>query len=684
MLTFPILDGKIDFWIKSINGKISTLRSPARRIASQKIKRMLSSIVATYARTTAFDNAVFRDFGAFFHRELRHPSVLLGRKRFSRKHLNAFVLGEFFRLIYSPGQHVGAMNAFQKMGWLLARPRLPIIRSTDRWPDKPHEFAYELTTQKDHEWWDQTQPSIADQFCNFIQHLAQSKTFYFDAVSTLVSDTPLAALAQPWEELMKEIGTSFRTACEEWRRDYDGLLEEWVRRLGPMERTSVSQLNGIAYQAEALWATTVIEELGTRQFLPRYGFPIGVQSLTVPVSRHTTKAPVKLERSGILAVSEYVPGSKVLVGGRTYTSRGVLPAWRKGAEETGFGKRCFKRVCEAGHVSYSFVREQTPLCSVDGCRRMKRGSDEPLLLARYGYSTAVWDPPQWEGNVERIGETSLATMSFIEGRSNIQLNNFAGIRHLTAELCEGGEMLAYNNGDKENGFAICTRCGYAESELGVGEGQINLPKNFGKHTALHLERGTCWPRDSAPVFRNHLLAATHVTDILQIDLASIGHPDLSSDVIVTLGHAFRLAGAEFLEIDHRELGVHFAPLGHAARLGGYLFDNTAGGAGHVSELSSSSREWFERTARLLYRDPDHDRRCTSACLNCLLTTSSQADLELGRLRRPVALAVLRDLLGSWQKESNHGLDLQEAQKGPTISTAERLKRFKNQNRDKRQ
>src|SRR5262249_39169901 len=112
-----------------------------------------SSIVATYARATAFDNAVFRDFSAFFHRALRQPSVLLSRQRFSRKHLHAFLLGEFFRSIYLPAMRVGAMNAFQKMGWLLARPRLPVIRSSERWPEKPHEFAYELNLRTEYAWW---------------------------------------------------------------------------------------------------------------------------------------------------------------------------------------------------------------------------------------------------------------------------------------------------------------------------------------------------------------------------------------------------------------------------------------------------------------------------------------------------------------------------------------------------
>lgn len=182
------------------------------------------------------------------------------------------------------------------------------------------------------------------------------------------------------------------------------------------------------------------------------------------------------------------------------------------------------------------------------------------------------------------------------------------------------------------------------------------------------------------MFRNHLLAATHVTDILQIDFAAVRHRALSSDVIVTLGHALRLAGAELLQIDHRELGVHFAPVGQAARWGIYVFDNAAGGAGHVSELAANTnaRNWVETTAALLYRDPDHDRECTSACLNCLLTTASQAHLKLGMLRRPIALAVLRDLLGGQQNESEVADHIPKPEPRQSNSVTERIRRFKDQ------
>ena len=68
----------------------------------------------------------------------------------------------------------------------------------------------------------------------------------------------------------------FTRACNDWCEDYDGLVREWSELL-ESGNPPLQRLNTIAYPATSLWRSTVIEELGTRRFLPRYGFPIGLQ-----------------------------------------------------------------------------------------------------------------------------------------------------------------------------------------------------------------------------------------------------------------------------------------------------------------------------------------------------------------------------------------------------------------------
>jgi DEAD/DEAH box helicase domain-containing protein len=75
-----------------------------------------STLVALFARSLGYEQAIFRDFGALFSKDLRKPSIFLERRRFGLLHLNAFLLGEFFRQVFS-ARVTGAMDAFGRMGW---------------------------------------------------------------------------------------------------------------------------------------------------------------------------------------------------------------------------------------------------------------------------------------------------------------------------------------------------------------------------------------------------------------------------------------------------------------------------------------------------------------------------------------------------------------------------------------
>lgn len=205
-------------------------------------------------------------------------------------------------------------------------------------------------------------------------------------------------------------------------------------------------------------------------------------------------------------------------------------------------------------------------------------------------------------------------------------------------------MLASNAGEDELGFSICTRCGYAESEKTVGVRASGLPQSFLNHIPLNRVYGACLKPGEDPILRNHHLAALHNTDLIQLDFSGLDSIFRQQDEVVTLGYALKLAGAEMLELDHRELGVVAARLGHAKRWGLQIFDSSAGGAGHALELFENGRRWFDAATEVLYRNPDHDLRCETACIRCLLTTSSQLDCEKGLLKRRQVLQELRILL----------------------------------------
>jgi hypothetical protein len=223
---------------------------------------------------------------------------------------------------------------------------------------------------------------------------------------------------------------------------------------------------------------------------------------------------------------------------------------------------------------------------------------------------------------------------------------FAGIRGLTTTLCEGGELLASNSGDSNLGFALCTKCGYADSEKNIGVAREHLPTSFELHVPLRRQKGKCWRNNEAPVLRNHHLAALHVTDLLELDFTTVDHSGLSEATTTTLGHALKFAGAEMLELDAREIGVTVCRVGQAGRWGLQFFDSSAGGAGHVAELFATDRAWFEHTLQFMFRDEEHHRRCVTACLRCLLSSASQTAYESGLLQREHTHSMLQSLLNS--------------------------------------
>ena len=587
-----------------------------------------SSLVVTYNRATAFDQAVFRDFGSFFRRKPRQATVLLERERFPRRHLAALLFGEFFRTLYAPGVKVGAMQAFQRMGWITRQPHIPTCRVRASLPDGPSPIEYgTIIIDGD------SKPSVSDRFLEFLRS-PQRDELRTQALN-LLSNTGLAqaAAGAGLELLIEAIAADFARAVDDWNREYSSLLKEW-KRLRSEPSPDTRALNYLSYQGESLWSTTVIEEMANRRFLPRYGFPIGVLALSGPgISNWNAKGEtVQLQRSGIIALGEYVPGSVVLAGGRYYESHGLSRSFVKG--ETPFGPIAWRRTCSAGHTHYTFERQSGTQCPDAGCGCGITGSPVQMLLLRSGFSTAAWDPPSWAGKTDRVGTTSFTTTSFIEKRSR-PVTNFATVWGLDAIICEDGELIVANSGDKGFGFAICTQCGYADSERKLkGAGRLDLPSSFERHIQLLSDKDRCWRKpDDASVLRHLHLAARHETDMMQITF-----PAASIEIATTLGHALRVTAAELLELDHREIG--FFVEGPHVR----LFENTPGGCGHLMELERRGRDWFDATFNKLTGSGQHDQLCRTACLHCILTSASQFDVEAGRVQRIPALKYLKDLL----------------------------------------
>jgi hypothetical protein len=100
------------------------------------------------------------------------------------------------------------------------------------------------------------------------------------------------------------------------------------------------------------------------------------------------------------------------------------------------------------------------------------------------------NPVKKEADQERVGVTQVLASGFLTAGTDPVIFDFAGIVGLSAAPYEGAELLATNSGELDSGFAICTKCGFADS---MRSSSNDLPRSsegvdFSEHLPLRARR----------------------------------------------------------------------------------------------------------------------------------------------------------------------------------------------------
>jgi hypothetical protein len=597
-----------------------------------------ASIVCTFARRRPYDQAAFDDFVSFFRRNLRRANVMLEREGIARRHLQAMLLGDFFQAIRPLHAWSGAMDAFGYIGAFCGVEHLDYLDADRVGAAEPRPpTSISQGVRRPEPWWSSgSEPDLAAEFLLYLECLGREGGEARARAVSLARGTGLAERVADWCAFIDGVAGRFRDSIDEWRDDFHRVVQAWREQASQQRPGQRSRMNALARQAHELRGATVVEELGNRKFLPRYGFPIGLNSLVVNTA---SKAPsrFKLQRDGALAVAEYVPGSMIVVGGQFVRSRGVQKAWGANREDM-VGVTLWRYECAHGHSKCLKVMEpQYGACGVDGCSApMLQHKPQRILVPRYGYATAASEPPTWHGVRVPVGVPD-TFINHVQGTRMRARTDFGGFPGLAAEFHENVELLAINSGERQCGFAICPSCGFADSETTPdASGILDLPSGFAEHLPLYRDRGRpCGGGSSrTPPLRNVTFAAQQFTDLVRFEF--LGVTGMGRAALVTLGHALAQAAAEILELDHREVRMAPSSVDWVLR----VYDAIGHGGGHMAELFQRDQEWLETARRVLWRSDRHDRKCRTACITCVLSSVSQRDASNGLLDRRAALAIL--------------------------------------------
>lgn len=586
-----------------------------------------SSLVAGFARSTPYEREAFLNFGDYLSRPLPPPTVFLEREKITRRHLHMFLLAEFF----GDQAGEGAMQAFGYMGTFTGR-ELPKAWLKEK--VKRDDWKVENGLPKE---------SLASQFATHLEQIRQDGPY----AAHRVICREHAGLIENWSQTVRDAIDAFNEVVGEWCKTFDDLGQAW-NEAGNNDQ-DVRLCGALRREASAM-NRPVIEMLGDGLFIPRYGFPIGVRNLKVQQPKDKGEPDVvndgeeatrdderyKLQRDALMALREYAPGSQLIAGGKRITSRGILKHWT--GENVAGNNQMLSRAWyqkEGGRFRFH-----------EGFMADTNGWSE-AVIPKHGFTTARWEQPKRASNLRKVGRIFMATDAF-----NSQPNDgcYQMTPNVSGWFAEGGKIHGINDGDGF-GYALCLRCGYAAAESANGNGDQNLPGNFTSHRAIFQEPSNgakCWRNGDTPVFRNRRIASSITTDLLMVDFSALVANQVNArDIIVTISQALRLAGAEILHLDPREIRTlepipgFTNPQGWAA----VLYDSLSGGAGQVSDLARNATEWFVAAIRLLtVNDAADDEWKEREAVRRLLTSEVRDQDAEFRFKPLEALQVLGNVL----------------------------------------
>ena len=485
------------------------------------------------------------------------------------------------------------------------------------------------STKLNTSWFFHPTKQVWQQFCDWMN---SSQCTADQAIAKLTTGTALAGV--PLAHIKERAVQRLTEMAENWQADFRSINYKINQTDNDLYKKALNREKKL-HENENL-----LGHLAVNAFLPGYGFPTDVVEMKIRKMEDLRRERQNREdnlfvrkenpsRSLDIALREYAPGSEIVLDGRVYRSAGIN--LRVKSDEQGKNEaqrfdtawRC-KNCGASGVARYKYSHDDIRCYC---CGEAVPFTEQQTVLTPAGFLTDFFED---SGN-------DVSSQTFVPTHApRVQLNGT--ITALPQPDCgeirygSGGEVLFRSGGKHENGFAVCMRCGRADSMTEDNE----LPTVFSGDYHKTLGGGLDMGSKSKDCPNSNVQRNIHLSHRIQTDVLEIALKNPQTKAWLDSGNK---TAARTIAVAVRDeiaacLGIETTEMGYAVREDKDLetgtvrcliqiYDQAAGGAGFVLSAVDDINGILSRALDRLSCPAD----CGSVCQHCLAGGDSNVERE---------------------------------------------------------
>jgi ATP-dependent helicase YprA (DUF1998 family)/ribosomal protein L40E len=475
-----------------------------------------AALVVTFAQRKSHDLTLFLEPTRMIDGKINPPHIPLGNERIDRRHAHSIAFSAFFR-----DQYLKSDSTWNNAGEFFAGEGIgePIGLIRKYLKGNPKGVNASLRN---------------------VLPLEVQRELNIDSGEWI--DVLIESLTKVRQEIQQEINYFEQERVKAFEENKDHLVNQFGRIVNTIKKRSL------------------LGFLGSRNILPKYGFPVDVVDLRTSGSKVAVGSELDLSRDLSIAIFEYAPEAEIVAGGFLWKSAGIYRLPERDLVQGQFSQ------CQSCNFFEESVEDLAGLCPQCG----KERRSQKYMIPEFGFiaenspEKPGMKPPtrSWNGGTFFVSPGLVIYATTKESQ-------FAD--KITMQVSKGATLMAVSTSKTGQGFMLCDWCGRGLSTA------AKIPK---KHPHTWKSQDCNGPLTRAS------LAHKYETDVLTIELnatLTLNAQQAWSGLYAILDSTAQVLGISRDDIDGTLSFNHDAP-----RL--ILFDTVPGGAGCVLQVPDRIKE----------------------------------------------------------------------------------------------